>query len=338
MCSFLKKISFTVLIIFCTAFAVYPQSLEQLQNGVAALSEDLAKSLPFNASIGLNWSDAYIGKLIPSAPPHFGIGISAGLTTMKMSGLDKVASLLGFTMPDIPLVKNKMVLPAYAAEARIGGFFLPFDIGVKFGILPPIPLPGSLKMNYTLFGADFRWALMEGNVVLPKISIGLGVNYLKGGIGMKVGSGSQFTFNYNSTPYTLAISQPEVNLLWDTFAVEAKVQFSKSFLIITPYAGFGAGYSWSKAGYEIKTAATLNTNPIGQAQKDIIQNYLNGAGLAGIDFTGNGFSSIVKMSGFNVRFFGGLSLNLAVVRLDFTFMYNILDKQIGATFGFRVQL
>jgi hypothetical protein len=332
--SFFKKISFTVLIIFCTAFFAYADTpLEDLQNGVADLSGSLAKSLPFNAAIGLNWSDAYIGKFFPSVPPHFGVGVSFGFTTMDIPSLNGVAEILGFTIPD--MLSDKMTLPAYAAEARIGGFFLPFDIGLKYGILPPVEMFNlPFKLNYSLFGADVRWALMEGNLILPKLSVGLGINYLDGGISAKVGSGTTFSFGDS----TLKVDEPEINLVWDTFVVEAKAQISKSFLIITPYAGIGVGYSWSKAGYKLITRMSYNDEEIGDEAIEEIQDYLGEKGLNGIDFTDNGFSSIIESSGMSFRVYGGLSFNLTVVKLDLTLMYNFLDSQFGATFGLRVQL
>ena len=338
---FLKKSVLICLILLCTAFSAFSLDLADLQKNVSNFSETIAKSLPFNSSLGMNWSDAYIGKFFPSFPPHFGVGGSFGVTTMDMPSMRGIADLLDYDIPgsDLSLFSGKMIIPAYAAEARIGGFFLPFDIGVKFGKLPPIEwLGASYGLHYTMFGADVRWAILQGNVILPKVSIGVGFNYLSGGIGATLGSGSSFDFNYLSTPYTLAVPAPEFNLLWKTYGIEARAQISKQILILTPYAGIGAGYSWSEAGYELKTDVTLNGSSIGQAQKDTIKGFLDAAGLAGMDIDANGFSSIVKNTTFNARAFGGISFNILVLKIDLTLMYNLLDGQFGAQAGVRVQL
>ena len=336
---FSRKMTFLAffLIIF-TAFGAFAQlkELGLLQKNVADLSDTLAKSLPFNSSMGLNWSDAYVGKFLPSLPPHFGAGGVFGITTIDMPSLKGVAGLLGYDFPSNPLFSDKLIIPAWAAEARIGGFFLPFDIGVKFGTLPQIGwLGASYKLNYTLAGADLRWALLDGktNLFLPNLSIGLGLNYLSGGIGASVGSDTELDVAGN----TIKFYKPDINLLWDTLGLEAKLQISKQILAITPYIGIGAGYSWSKAGYELKTKVEYNGSDIDSLGKQDIKDYLALEGLEGISFSSNGLSSMVKNETWNVRAFGGISFNILILKLDVTAMYNILDRQLGATLGIRVQ-
>ena len=41
-----------------------------------------ASSLPLETSVGLNWSDAYIGQF-----PHFGIGLTVGAATIPFSAV-----------------------------------------------------------------------------------------------------------------------------------------------------------------------------------------------------------------------------------------------------------
>jgi len=302
-------------------------SLSGLQKGVSDFSGELAKSLPFNSSLGLNWSDAYIGKLIPSAPPHFGVGGSFGFTTMD---LGVVKTLAGYLDYSLPFDMNKMFLPAYTAEARIGGFFLPFDVGFKFGYLPPVGLGGTgMNMNFLLVGGDIRYAVLDGKV-LPKISLGFGINYMKAGVGGKAGSEQTFNFDIASDHYYIKLEQPDINLNWDTFALDFKVQISKSILIITPYLGIGGSYAWSSAGYSVDAKVTGDTEKV--------KEYLNSLNLNGIDINNANISSTVKNSAFNLRVFGGLSFDLSVIRLDLTGLYSFLDQNYGASFGIRFQL
>ena len=337
-----KQIKIRILVIFLlvgvsfSGFTATPD-LRDLQKGVADFSENLAKSLPFNSSLGLNWADAYIGKFFPSIPPHFGVGGAFGFTTMELPIMKELAGYLGYK---IPIDSGKMFLPAYTAEARMGGFFLPFDVGVKFGYLPPVGLWGtSMDMNYLLVGGDIRYALLDGKskAILPSISIGVGVNYLKAGVGGKVGKETEISYDYLGS-HTIALEKPDVNLKWDTLSLDFKAQISKSFLIITPYLGLGASYAWSSAGYSVDAKVTYDNNPIIQSDIDDIKAFLNSVGLDSIDVDSSGMSSIIKNSAFSFRAFGGFSLNLMVFRLDFTGLYSFRDSNFGASFGFRFQL
>ncbi|MDR1399916.1 MAG: hypothetical protein LBJ41_08345 [Treponema sp.] len=324
-----------------SVFSQTSKPLSDLQDGVKEFSASLVKSLPFNAAIGLNWSDAYIGKVFPSLPPHFGIGVSAGMTSMKMDAFKKVldvfdAGALG-SLGDLPF----MPLPAYAAEARVGGIFLPFDLGFKFGILPENSLPlGDVKLSYTLLGASLRIAplelLLSGNpllLVLPNISVGFGVNYLSGGIGdIAIGQNMSFSFGQNNT---LELSQPKLGLSWETTALDFTLQASKSLLIITPYIGVGVSSAKSKAGYGVTTKMKYNSNDV---NADSLEKELADAGLD-IDVGTDGFESIIEKRGVvSVRAFGGLSFNIAVIRIDLTGMFNFTDQNWGVSLGTRFQL
>ncbi|MDR3303515.1 MAG: hypothetical protein LBS86_03800 [Treponema sp.] len=325
----LKKIGAVVALIALCAAPVCADtpSLAALQNGVKDFSASLAKTLPFNASIGLNWSDAYIGQLL-SMPPHFGVGVSGGVTTMDMDAFQGL--LDAFNIP-LPLDTNKMILPAYTVEGRIGGFILPFDLGVKFGALPPVTY-SNMDMNYLLVGGSLRYAVLKGGVILPKISVGLGVNYLKGGIATTIeGVGTKFDVPGGDE---LVLSDPKVSLEWSTLALDVTAQVSKSLFIITPYLGVGASYAKSKAGYRAESSLTYGGNALDQAAIDTIKGSVSGLD----DLDASGFSSIIEDTGFSFRAFGGLSLNLAVIKLDFTGMLNFRDMNFGGTFGVRFQL
>ena len=333
-----KQIKIGVLAVLLIAGVIFsanaqvPADLKDLQEGVMDFSDNLAKALPFNASLGLNWSDAYIGKVFPSIPPHFGIGGSFGFTTLKLPMIKTLAGYFGYKLP---FDMGRMPLPAYTGEGRLGGFFLPFDIGFKFGYLPPIGLWGTnMNMKYLLTGADLRYALLD-KPILPKISLGVGVNYMKSGIGGKVGSGTSITYKDGSVDHTISLEHPEVNLEWKTVSLDFKAQLSKSFIIITPYLGVGASYAWSSAGYAVDADITDNG---GAVDLTAIKGYLDDLGLKGVDINSNGISSMIKNKAFNARLFGGFAINLMVFRLDFTGLYSFRDGNLGASFGFRFQL
>jgi hypothetical protein len=305
------------------------QDLQNLQKAAGEFSETLAKSLPFNAALGLNWADAYIGMFLPGFPPHFGIGASLGYTTMDFAAFDGLLNQFDLSVPD-GFDLGQLALPAYVTEARIGGFVLPFDVGLKFGAFENLG-NSSASVNYTLLGGEFRYAILDGkeNLLLPNLSVGVGVNYLSGSF---TKTGSSLSFVVPSLSETLDLTDSKVKLQWETLALDFKAQVSKSFLILTPYIGLGASHAWSSVGYTVEGKYPAGT------KKDAINSALKSAGVEGVDFSGKGFSTIFEETGWSLRAFGGLSVNLALFRLDLTGLFNFFDGNYGVTLGARLQV
>jgi hypothetical protein len=188
-------------------------------------------------------------------------------------------------------------------------------------------------VDYLLAGGELRYAVIDGkkSLLLPNLSVGLGFNYLSGSF---TASKSSLTFSTPGGAAPLSLSDFEVGLEWETMALDFKAQVSKSFLIVTPYVGLGASHAWSKAGYRVEA----NVGGLADDQKSAINAGLKTAGVEGIDFGGKGFSTILEETGWSFRAFGGLSVNLALFRLDLTGLFNILDGNYGVTLGTRVQL
>ena len=316
-------------------FSQEPPDIENLKNAVNSFTNEMARAMPFNSTIGLNWSDAYIGQFL-SVPPHFGIGLTVGATTMKMSAINGLLELFDADIPGS--FSMGFPLPAYTVDARIGGFILPFDIGIKFGYLGSIDLYDS-EIDYMLVGGDIRYALIDSKILPFKLSVGLGFNHLRGGISTTVGSGQSFSFEdpVTNESYTLSISDPKVGLEWQTNTFELKTQVSFPLFIITPYAGIGVSYAMSKAGYNINTKVNV-TDEEGEDVKinDVVDLIKNLGGVTGV--SENGIESITDVNDWNFRFYGGISLNIVVIKLDLTAMYNFTGGNFGATLGVRFQL
>jgi len=327
------KISFfSFLLIFAVSFSAIAQNtdLKDIQKNVSKFSEDLAKSLPFNSMLGLNWADVYIGKLFPGKPPHLGVGGSFGVTTIDSRAMLSLAKSLN---GDIPYKYSKLPLPAYTIETRIGGFILPFDIGFKFGYLPKSEIFG-INTNYLLIGGDIRYAVLD-KPVPPKISVGIGFNYLEGGIGAKIGPNQPLKYGGN----TIVLNSPNMELTWASYTLDLKAQISKTFSIVTPYFGLGLSYAWSEAGYSIKTKVTKDgINSIDDIDIQSINGYLENNGMDPIDVNQNGISSTIENSSVGLRAFGGTSFNLKLFKIDLTVLYSILDTNFGGSLGFRFQL
>jgi hypothetical protein len=318
------------LVLLAAGPAFAQNSFQELKDGIDAFSTQMADSLPLNSTLGLNWSDAYIGQLL-GVPPHFGTGLAAGITTIKTEKLNGL--LTSFGVPQLPA--GVFPNPGYTVEGRIGGFVLPFDLGVKAGYFPPAG-GDDFQLRYLLVGGDLRYALLKDRLAIPAVSLGFGVNYLSGGILARVGD---LNFELDPSTFgsgaTLSLVDPSLEFSWETLSFELKAQISKSFILFTPYGGVGLNYARTKAGYTAKAAIT----PSGGATLDDI------AAEYGVEFDGSaGFSSIKEVEGFGLRFFGGIAFNMAVIKLDISVMagtgnnFNFGALGYGVTLGVRFQL
>jgi len=249
-------------------------------------------ALPDAAVVGGTWSDSYIGQLL-GVPPHFGIGVAAGFSRFPVSSLNDAIKMTGTDLPT-----DTLILPNFAIEGRIGGFVLPFDIGFRFGMMPKIDLQ-DVSINFINYGFDFRYALLEENLVKPDLIVGLGYYHSSGDIG--------YTFDANTLApvgisSTYASAKQDLGLAFSTNVFEAKIQISKKLLIITPYAGFGGYIAKSDSSYEVADQE--------DSEKETV---------------------------FGTRVYGGLSFNVLLLKLDLSGMYNFSSGNWGLNFGPRIQ-
>jgi len=311
--------------------------LGELQKATDIFAEEVAKALPFNSTIGLNWSDAYIGQLI-DLPPHFGVGLTIGTTFINIDAMNDLLVLFGTDLGDVNL---GFPLPAYTFDARIGGIILPFDAGFKIGYIPSnIPLLNNfgIDLDYLLVGADIRYSLLPKKIPLVKLSAGLGVNHLRGGIATSLNSSPQkFSFEDpdGGADYILNIPNPTIGLRWKTTCFELKTQASIKLLIFTPYAGFGLSYAKSQAGFELDSKVNVKQGE-DDVDLDTVKDLMSAFGLDNISSTG--FDSMYDNPAWNLRMFTGFSLNMAVIKLDITAMYNFFSSSLGGSVGLRFQL
>jgi len=317
-----KPIVIFLVILMLTASQVFAIDInfKDLQTDTENFAKDMSKALPFYSTIGLNWSDAYIGNF-----PHFGVGLSLGLTTMDNNSINKMMKSFGIpTIKELPLVGNShFPLPADSLEARIGIPVIPVDFGIKIGYLSPNWLKSLLdiEIRNMLFGLDVRYVIINSKIFPMRFSVGLGFNWLSGGI-----SYSKESLQFNDSVNGINITGGEdskVDIMWGTKCLELKMQASFPYKIITPYAGAGLSYAWSEAGFEVSSLVN--------AEEEKLRKF-------GITASAKDFKSIIKKSDFNTRVFGGVSINLAYVRLDLTGMYEFVGGNYGATLGLRFQM
>jgi len=344
---FRKNIVIFAVILILAAVPAFSVDLSGIQNTANKFIDAMAVSLPFNSTMGLNWSDAHIGQFL-ALPPHFGIGITTGFTTMEFGSLNKLLSMFNAPLP-AGFNWGGFPLPGYTIDARIGGIFIPFDIGLKFGILnikeefwDKLQIGGvglsdiDFTMNYLIIGGDFRYAIVGKKKSPFKVSVGVGFNYLKGGMSLPIPGTNNLSMNFGSS-HELTFPAPSLNLLWETKSLDFKAQASFKVLVFTPYIGLGAAHAWSNAGYGLTANGTIQVDGYDIDLDDSsIMGELNKLGLTGI--TAKGIEYYNEVTGWSFRAFGGFSVNIPFVRFDLTGMYDFIGKNYGVTFGTRFQL
>jgi hypothetical protein len=338
-----------VSLLLCIALGAFALDYTtEVEPAFEQFAQDMASTLPFNASIGLGWSDAYIGQF-----PRFGLGVTFGATMIPSEPVKKVLQAFSITLPKqfSYVEKYGFPVPAYTFDARLGGFALPFDVGVKVGYLPPDMMQNMglpLSLNYLLAGADIRFALLKDRGLVPALSLGAGYSFMKGSLSVPgLLSGPLTIGNFEVpdgsggvTTHTLSLTDPSLNLSWDTNVIEVKAELSKTLLIFTPYLGAGALFAvGSHAGGGVQSSLLLDGSTPTQAQIDDIIQAFTAAGQTPPDLSTKGI--IVQKAapvGWAGRLFGGISMTLLVLRLDLGALYSFPGGSFGGSVNLRVQL
>jgi hypothetical protein len=314
-------------------FADFEASFQDFADGVA-------NSLPISASIGLNWSHAYIGQF-----PHFGVGVSVGGMFLPYETMEPIVTALGAgtTIPE-ELKTYGIPFPTIAAGARLGGFGLPFDMGFKFAIIPEEAkelFSQNVTADYFLIGGDVRLPVIKGKGLIPTLSIGGGYTFVRGQIGITdVSTGETIDLTAEMMPYLggtfheLIFTDPDLVFNWDTHMIEAKAQASWNLFILTPSIGIGAAYGISNAGGGLSSSIVYNTNS-GASFSDL-QDALASAGYAVP--SASGLEVMSEANGWSFWVFGGTAINLFFVKIDLSAMYNFLNGDYGGSVNVRVQL
>ena len=152
-------------------------------NGLTGFCDELADAIP-NAQLQQNvWAPAWIGNYL-----HFGFGINAGVADLDISVLKEAALSLGIDA--VSDVQDHLYFPTVTADFRIGGVFLPFDVGFTFFSLDTSDLGSTIEdaldpVTFSLYamGVDVRYALLEGGTYFrPRMSVSAGFYYTDGSV------------------------------------------------------------------------------------------------------------------------------------------------------------
>ena len=216
---------------------------------------------------------------------------------------------IDFDMPE------RIPYPSAGISARLGGIFLPFDIGL-YGIttignvLDSIEFDDArVSIDYTTFGADIRYALYEGNLFLPKISVGAGYMYSRQEMKFKISQDFTTKASYGSAEEhsVSANVATHLDMTVATHTVFAQVQASKKLFIFTPFIGFKAAFtaseydgSWS---YSTKIKETEKSE-LSDSDKFSCSNSFFDTGI-------------------QPQVFGGLGIDLAFFQIAVNLSYNM---------------
>jgi hypothetical protein len=337
----MKRLLLIVLVLFISAGAFGQQNytFDYFKSVAQDFASGVASSLPLDASVGLNWSDAYIGQF-----PHFGLGATLGAATIPISVVNNALKGFGASpLSNLGIFSNIGIpLPAYTIDARIGGFVLPFDIGLKFGYLPPNAFSSTLAINYLMAGGDIRYALLKDKGFVPGLSVGLGYTYMSGSVtvpGGGLGSINVQNVNLGGTSYQIGFTSPSMGFSWVTNVIDFKVQLSKNLFIITPYIGAGVSYGISNVGFSLQDPQ-MTFGPSGGPYNPITQselNQINSAYGTNFSLSNPGLGINGGANGFSTRVFGGLSLNIWVLKIGAGVEYEFISATYAGMVNVRLQ-
>lgn len=311
-------------------FYAYSQDLGAFADGFTAFATDAAPTLSYNATVGNNWSDAYIGQF-----PHFGVGLALGATMVPAESVKSLFEAMAIALP-AELDQVGLPIPAVALSAKIGGFFLPFDIGLKGMILPESVTKSlsaqGIAADYKLIGGNIRVPLLKEKLLIPDLSVGLGYNHLSGSIAMDLKLGTNPTYSYET--HNITIDDPSLGIGWKTDSFDITAQLSKKLLFLRPY--LAGGFSFGKSSFTGGLKGNISEGTTGDI--DAIKAALIAAGqdVSMLDNTGFEFGAESKDPVF--RLYGGLSLDLFFIVLDLQGVWVPKGNSLGASAMLRLQL
>lgn len=293
-----RKLFFTFLLTTLLSLPLYSQSTENINTRLDRFAIQLSHIIPNAATEQNVYSDAWIGYFVPSDTMHFAIGIEGGLTQWNMGDLFNSASSL-----HVYGIPETFAYPTLGINAKIGGFFIPFDLGVSFFTIDTRNFNELLKGMYmTMFvvGGNIRFAILRENEYIPCWSIGGSYYFSKGGLGCG-NTSTGIDFDY------------------ETHILFAETQVSKKISFITPFAGYRAIFNCSNSSYSWRSADGILID--GTLTK-------KGSGNVAVSFEDS----------FTSQVFAGFGLTLGMFQIDTNVSYDINHNIWNGGISARIQM
>lgn len=327
----MKKIGFLVLLLFLLSAGLFAQyNAGELVAGFEGFSTDMAQTLPLASNIGLNWNDASMKGF-----PHFGVGITTGMVVIPSESFDDLNQFISLSefQELSEYIGMGAPLPVYGLDARLGIPVLPMDVGVKLGVVTPAlrdMAPVDFGFEYNLIGGDVRWTVMEGKGFMPELSLGVGYNHLSGAIIMDGPATQTVDISSTGAGTNLNIGTSDIILEWESEVIDLKAQASMKVLMLNFSAGVGYSYGFSTAGGGFDAVVDVDGAAPTASELDQLS-------AAGIDVSSSGLSVLSEVEGGTLRAFGGMGVQLAIVKFDLGAIYGIESGTLGVSTNIRVQ-
>ena len=277
-------------------------SADKVSQGLEDFSIQLFDVIPNVALQQGVWPEAWIGNIFPSAPPHFGLGLSLGAAELPIEGLNKALSQFNEVSggASFPALSNDLAFPTFTVDARIGGLVLPFDIGISFMRLPNMKFD-NVTFDYLTIGGSLRYAILQDKGLIPGLSLGMGFMYNKGFVEVKV----------EDTAY--------VRSDFKTTSIFFEAQVSKKILFLVPFLGFRGVMAQSTNSWAWEYNAPFDGyGTIGQVEKGTVN---------------RGFGDR-----FHPQLFGGIGFDIFMFHANLSASYDFVSSIWGANLGLRFQL
>ena len=296
-----KKIIAIGLVLLLT-LSVFATPADKVSQGLEDFSIQLFDVIPNVALQQGVWPEAWIGKVFPSAPPHFGLGLSFGAAELPIDGLNKALSQFNEVSggASFPALSNDLAFPTFTVDARIGGLVLPFDIGISFMRLPNMKFD-NVTFDYLTIGGSLRYAILQDKGLIPGLSLGMGFMYNKGFVEVKV----------EDTAY--------VRSDFKTTSIFFEAQVSKKILFLVPFLGFRGVMAQSTNSWAWEYNAPFDGyGTIGQVEKGTVN---------------RGFGDR-----FHPQLFGGIGFDIFMFHANLSASYDFVSSIWGANLGLRFQM
>lgn len=309
----MKKLISVLLILSIAFVSISAATTEELKDSIVSFSGKVTDSVPRAFANSNYWADAHIGNLFPFSGflPHFGAGASMSAVMVPTD----IFSVFGDAMPSLLSSSEYFPVPALSLDARVGGLFIPFDVGVHFMSIDEWEFDfmdtGIELYDVVSYGADVRLALWEEGILLPALSIGAGYTKAEGYVHLKFASELNLIMTDKYLDY-------ELNYSTEIYSLTA--QISKKIIMITPFAGARATAQNGSYTYSAKYNGSTIVSPTTETK----------------EFDPTDFQSYLDKAEFTV--FGGVGVDFLILQTTAGVSYNFLDSTWSGSLSLHAKL
>ncbi len=283
-------------------------------------------------------SSSYIGTL-----PNFSIGIGAsGVAESELldSILNNTLTLKGFSnISDVSLG----IVPGIV-RLRIGGIFLPFDLGISgfnYGLVGQLfssefflPLSSYQEAQGNYVAVELRIPVLQQNRARPGISLGITTTSDNSIVRSTVSRQDvNFVDKNSGQAAQINFSNGNIGLSHSLITLALKGQINKTFEYFDPFFGFEGYYSFGTSNFLYQGKVKASVGGVDSPIKDVV----SGIDLDGATLTSTSFTDVSTHSNYSLRIYGGSAIKLGIFFLEFGGSYEFLHSSVALSMGLRIQ-